>query len=401
MVLGSLLLIGLAVPVLPVTSYLGVLGLFAWPARSSHAERVESVLLPYFTFVVPAHNEAAGIERTISSLRGVEYPTNRYSILVVADNCADDTASLAERAGARVLVRNDTISRGKGFALKFAFDLLIAEGVTDGVVVVDADSDVSPNILFAFASSIAKGVQALQAHYGIRNATESWRTRLMHIAFILYHGVRSSARERLQLSTGLRGNGMCFTLDTLRQVPYCAFSLVEDVEYGVELGLHGVRVAYVGSATVLGEMVSGSAASESQRKRWEQGRGALVRRYAPQLLRRAIIGRDALLLDLAFDLLTPPLTRVLLFTVGGGAVALTAVVAGVAQPYALIPWAISAAGLASYLARGVQLSSQGPRVLLDLVHAPKYMLWKIGLAIGRRASSTNEWVRTRRKGEGA
>jgi len=61
----------------------------------------------------------------------------------------------------------------------------------------------------------------------------------MHIAFTLFHDVRSRARERLGASAGLRGNGMAFPLATLHEVPYDAFSLVEDVEYGIRLGLAG------------------------------------------------------------------------------------------------------------------------------------------------------------------
>jgi cellulose synthase/poly-beta-1,6-N-acetylglucosamine synthase-like glycosyltransferase len=289
--------------------------------------------------------------------------------------------------------------RGKGYALEHAFNSLLAEDTTDGVVVVDADTDVTSNILRAIAKRLTEGELAMQAHYGVRNVEDSWRTRLLDLAFTLYHGVRSSARERLNLSAGLRGNGMGFALETLRRVPHKSYSLVEDVEYGVQLGLHGIRVAYVGEAEVRGEMVAKSKGSESQRRRWEFGRYKLVREYVPLLLLRALKERNAVLLDLGLDLLTPPLANLFLYTAAGSSIAVLLGATRWCQPVALIPWGIAVAGISVYLGRGIQMSSQGPKALLSLLHAPKYAAWKIGLRLAGTSRQTREWVRTSRAGE--
>ena len=98
---------------------------------------------------------------------------------------------------------------------------------------MDADTLVSPNLLRAFAARLDAGAAAVQARYGVRNPDASWRTRLMAIAFALFHDLRSLGRERLGLSAGLRGNGMCFSTRLLREVPHQAFSVVEDLEYGL------------------------------------------------------------------------------------------------------------------------------------------------------------------------
>jgi len=402
----------LGLPAVIVTGYLGLLGLVAGPPRVKATKSIKVVPQPFLTIVVPAHNEADGIERTIESIKSVDYPRGRFSVLVVADNCSDDTKERAERAGARVLERQSLEQRGKGYALECAFETLISERDSDGFVVVDADTDVSPNILEAIAIRLHEGQGAVQAHYAVRNVDDSWRTRLMDVAFTLYHGVRSTARERLSLSAGLRGNGMAFSIDTLRRVPYRSYSLVEDVEYGIELGLNGIRVAYVGEAEVRGEMVAGGEASESQRRRWEQGRRGLILRYAPRLLTRALRERNAVLFDLALDILTPPLTTIVVFTGIGLTVTIGMVQTGVIRPWVVVSWIFSVAGLVTYLARGIHMSRQGIRVALDLVHIPKYILWKIGLDLvhipkyilwkmglrDRRAQKrSDEWVRTARK----
>jgi cellulose synthase/poly-beta-1,6-N-acetylglucosamine synthase-like glycosyltransferase len=389
----------LSLPALAVNGYLGFLGCLARQTPSKPTQPRLAAPRPHITFVVPAHNETHGIVRTLESLKNSDYPEDRFSVLVVADNCSDDTKERALAAGARVLERHNMIRRGKGYALEFAFETLLSEGLSDGLVVVDADTDVSSNLLNAVALRLQEGAAAMQAHYGVRNASDSWRTRLMDVAFTLYHGVRSTARERLSLSSGLRGNGMAFSIDTLRLVPYRSYSLVEDVEYGIELGLNGIRVVYIGEAEVRGEMVASKEASESQRLRWEQGRSAMVRRYVPQLLVKALREKNAMLLDLAFDLLTPPLTVVVLYTTLGTGLAIGTVCLGWTGSVVLIPWLVAMAGLAIYLAKGMQMSPQGIRTAYDLIHVPKYALWKVGLAFRRWKRPTESWVRTSRKDE--
>jgi cellulose synthase/poly-beta-1,6-N-acetylglucosamine synthase-like glycosyltransferase len=201
------------------------------------------------------------------------------------------------------------------------------------------------------------------------------------------------------VSVGLRGNGMVFTLSTLKHVPYRAYSLVEDVEYGIELALQGIRVAYVGDAKVLGEMVADAGGSESQRRRWEQGRRQLLRQYLPRLLKRGIVERNLVLLDLAFDILVPPLATIALYTLGGTAGTLAFVIAGATGPTALVPWLASITGLSVYVIRGVMLSERKGQVLLDLCHVPQYVLWKLALPLRKKKSSRGEWIRTVRNDE--
>src|SRR6202042_114562 len=195
----------------------------------------------------------------------------------------------------------DAELRGKGYALAHAFQACLAdEGrKTDAVVVVDADTVVSHNLLRSFDERLQAGARAVQADYAVRNPDDGWRTRLMAIAFGMFHVVRSTGRERFGVSCGLRGNGMCFTTELLGQVPHQAFSVVEDVEYGIRLGENGHRVHYAGEAHVYGEMVTSEKASRSQRSRWEGGRLEMAKKHALPLLRRAFQERNPMLADLA------------------------------------------------------------------------------------------------------
>lgn len=386
----EVLLTTAALPAAVASSYLAALACLA-----RRRQPVAGMATHHFDVIVPAHNEVETIETTLESLRQLDYPSEKYRVLVIADNCTDATAERAAAAGACVLVRNDNLHRGKGYALVAAYDASARDGLADAVVVIDADTLVSPNLLRAFSARLAQGEVALQAEYGVRNPDASWRTRLMVLAFTLFHTVRSLARERLRLSSGLRGNGMCFRTTLLRRVPPAAFSIVEDVEYGIKLGLAGVRVAYVDEACVLGDMPTSGRDARSQRARWEGGRWLLMREHATALLRAVIARRDPMLLDLAADLFVPPLTTLAMLDALGCVTSIALYRQGLTGPVAPILWVVSLAGTAAYIARGMALAGGGWRLASALAAAPLYALWKLTL-ITWPGTSRSAWIRTRR-----
>ena len=380
-----------ALPILAATLYLAALAVLSRrkPAPVRPAAGV------FFDIIVPAHDEEAGIAATVASLRGVDYPADRFRVLVVADNCHDRTAEVAAAAGAQVLVRTDPDNRGKGYALAHAFGQSLRDGRADAVVVVDADTVVSPNLLSAFAARFAAGASVVQGDYGVQNMRASWRTRIMTIALAAFHGVRSAGREQLGLSCGLRGNGMGFSTALLRQHPPSAFSIVEDLEYGIQLGYAGLRVVYVHDAHVWGQMAVGEQASRSQRRRWERGRKALVREHVSRLIAEAWRRRDARLIDLAMDLIVPPLGQLVVMTVAGLALSLGAVLFGaVVAPWL---WAAAALAIVAYVGQAVVLSGTGLAGVVDLAWAPVYIVWKLTLRLSDRGRTPEEWVRTTRE----
>jgi cellulose synthase/poly-beta-1,6-N-acetylglucosamine synthase-like glycosyltransferase len=386
-----LLLLALALPATLSVLYLLLLTLLSRaPEQPAPAPRGLR-----FDIVVPAHDEASAIAAVVRNLLQMDWPAGAFRVLVVADNCSDATATQARTAGAEVLERCDPNHRGKGYALAAGFQASRAYGWAQAVVVVDADTEVSANLLQAFAARIALGATAMQAHYGVRNAMDSWRTRLLTIAMSAFHRVRSRAREHLGLSCGIRGNGWCITHQQLLSTPYRAFSLTEDLEFGIDLGLRGQRVHYTDEAEVVATMVSGEQAASTQRQRWESGRWRLIRLQLWPLLQAAFGRGSAVCADLALDLLVPPLAYVALD------IALLVLLAGLAclwQP-AMQAWLWlgigCALGLLLHVLRGWQLSGTGTRGLLGLLSAPFYVLWKVLLML--RTRSPTEWVRTGRE----
>jgi hypothetical protein len=190
---------------------------------------------------------------------------------------------------------------------------------------------------------------------------------------------------------------MCLSVKVLREVPHQAFSLVEDLEYGLRLGLAGHRVHFAPDGQVRSVMVTEGGASGSQRQRWEGGRREMARRHGLPMVWRGLTTPDRILLDLGLDLLVPPLATLgAVAAVGAVASAALSDLAGhpVGAPWA---WGASLAALATYVARGWWVSGTGLPGLGALLYAPLYVLWKLQLALRRPGKGRSEWVRTTRE----
>ena len=360
--------------------------------------------------IVPAHDEELVLAATLDSLRAQNYPPDCVEIVVVADNCTDATAALARDGGATVLERFHATERGKGYALNHAVAHLLAQPCPPhACVIVDADTQAAPDFLSRLAARVAAGTDprgfgAWQGRYGVLNADDGWRAALMAGAFDLVNHVKPLGREALGLSAGLKGNGMAFTAALAAALPWPGGSLTEDLDYGLELARRfGLRVAYVPEAAVRAQMPAGSDGAASQRARWERGRLGLIRDRALPLLGEGLRRRSLLLVDMAWDLLTPPLAELTALVLAFFALTLFGLRAHLLPHPAL--WLAASAfcvlGLSVYVLGGLRVSEAPPAAYAALARAPVYAAWKFTLllshalrGLGRR--QPEEWVRTAR-----
>lgn len=378
--------------------YLAVLSLLAYAFKERPVSTPRKLLR--FAFVCPAHNEQLVIERTIWSLRNVDYPPDLRDIFVVADNCTDATAARALTAGATVLERDDHAHRGKGYALQFGFRAAMAwHPPFDAFIVVDADSSVSPNFLRVLNAYLQEGAKAIQVADIVEQKPGSWSVEATRIALLLNNVARPLGRKRIGCSAGLRGNGMCFARNILQHVEWNSFSLTEDLEYGLKLILKGIPVVFAPEAAVYAIMPQQAANAESQRARWEMGRFPVLRRYAPQLLRTFLHTGSVSVLDTLVDLITPAFVNMmaLVFAVMGLRVTL---ILFFGEPMSPILWAWAGLAMAGivHVCFGLLAVNQGKLILAGAAGFPRYVLWKLKLYSGLLFQGlTREWVRTTRE----
>ncbi len=370
------------------------------------------------TVVIPAHNEEDVILATLHSLAMVQPP---LPVVVIADNCTDTTAQLARDAGAAVIERHNSNERGKGFALAYAFELLmnpsrsgddIPGSGADAYIVVDADTQVQPDFATRLLAELPDDPSipaAVQGRYGVMNGGDGWRAALMSAAFDLVNHIRLLAIDHAGGCLGLKGNGMAFTRGCLSQYPMTGRSVTEDLDYAMDLMQNGgIRVQYAPHAFVCAQMPVTGEQARSQRQRWEGGRYRVVRSRAPQLLRAVIKTGDIRFIGAMFELLQPPLAEQVAGSIGICSLALICAMLG--SPFAglaLIAAGFSIVSIILYVFIGLGLAGAKKETFKALAFAPIYIVWKlvlyaVGIVSGRSTAKADtggadaEWVRTSR-----
>lgn len=349
-----------------------------------------------FLILVPAHNEAECLHPTLQSLRNLDYPKHLFQVAVIADNCTDGTAAVAEAEGCEVWQRSDPARRGKGYALGWA--LARAEvGSWDAVVIIDADTRSSSNLLRVFAREIQSESVPVQARVDFEFPPDSpaWlsltsratqRAELRHVL---------APRSCLRLYQGLQGTGFCVPTSVLRLVPWSAYSICEDLEYGFQLASRGVAARFVEDAFVTSQMTGRLKYASQQRERWARGTYSLLLKLIPLQILGFVVRRDWKSLESCFYLATRSRLPLAVLTLIAG---LGLLILG--REAGLLLWIVFALVLALEatfvlaIISGLRPEFGRRRLLISLL---RYSIWIFRQHLGAMLSLENtRWIRTER-----
>ncbi|WP_428389404.1 glycosyltransferase family 2 protein [Mucisphaera sp.] len=344
--------------------------------------------------LVPAHDEAGGIADTVRSLREQLRAVDR--LMVIADNCTDDTAALAREAGAEVIERQHASERGKGYALAFGIERL-AERPPDILIVVDADCEVVSGALRTIARQAEVTSCPAQAVYLMDPSHRAGlKTRISVLAFLFKNLVRARGLARLGLPTQLTGTGMAFPWAVVKLVPWASGDLVEDMELGLNLAGQGHAPMLCEAALVTSPAAGSDDAGATQRTRWEHGHLNTLLKRAPGLIVRGLLSGRPSLVVMGIDLAVPPLAMLCMGWVA-------------ALLLSLLVWAITGEGesastlllvwgflLGLTVVVAVIRDGAGRVRLMDLLAVPGYVLWKIPVYVKYVVARQTAWVRTER-----
>lgn len=352
---------------------------------------------PPVAVLVPAHNEARAIAATLQAIRPQLRPFDR--LLVVADNCSDDTQAAAEAAGAEVIAREDVRQRGKGFALDFGVRHL-AQRAPDVLIIVDADCVVEAGAIDQLASLCAATRRPIQGRYLMRLPPGAGALRrIAQFAWRVRNEVRPRGLLRIGLPCQLMGSGMAFPWQAVVDGRLASGHLVEDLKLGLELAEAGSAPLFCPTAGVSSVFPASAAGVEGQRRRWEHGHLSVLLSHGPRLLVRALARADAGAFALSLDLLVPPVALLALLV---GAVWLLDLVSssvlGSSLPFicgSVTLGVLLASVLLAWLRFGREIVSLGTLLL-----AGAYVFGKLPLYARFIASRQVDWVRSRREGEG-
>ena len=343
--------------------------------------------------LIPAHNESLGISKTILSI----LPQLKKSdqLIVIADNCTDDTATIAKKLGATAVVRTNDAQRGKGFALDFGLQTLRCDP-PQIVIIIDADCTISENLISQLVCACQFYQTPIQAlDLMVSPSLASLKTKIAEFAWLVKNKVRPLGFKTLGLPCHLMGTGMAFLWADIANMPLANGHIAEDMVLGVNLCRANKPAMFLPEVSVTSEFTSSSTTETTQRTRWEHGHLSVILSEAPGLFLDAIKTRNLQMLGLAVDLIVPPLAILSLLS------ALMFTVTLLIHQFLPFKWLLLYATLIlTILTISILIAWAffGRHIisLKQLCYAPIYALNKIPLYIKFIFNRQVEWVRSKR-----
>lgn len=344
--------------------------------------------------LIPAHNESAGIEHTLASI--ISQATAKTRIIVVADNCSDNTAELSRLAGVEAIERFDNEKRGKGYALDFGLQYL-KQSPPDIVMVFDADCEIDTGTIDALANAVVLRQSAIQALYLIQsNPNGDIKSKIAEFAYVVKSWTRPLGFHRLGLPMQLMGSGMAFPWSQIEDANLVHGSIVEDMKLGIDLSIAHRSPRFCPEAYVTSLFPEYGAGTESQRKRWEHGHIGMIVKEGLPLLLKGIKSWNLSIIAMALDLIVPPLA--LLFLLSALFAFLSAMAWWITGDER--PWSLGVGLFVMFTVFVLIAWFKHGRNILPLMslftYAPVYALSKIKLYLNFFKSRQMEWVKSRK-----
>lgn len=264
-----------------------------WPSRKLIPG---NIILGRWVALVPAHNEDNVISNTVKCLLKEWKGYLPLRVIVIADNCTDNTFELAKMAGAEVWERKG--KPGKQNTLKWAFEKLKKEEDEDTVVtVIDADNVVEEGYFENLGAGLIKS-DVVQSYIKTMNLRDNIQTMWYGVNYAYMMRFIYLGRQRLGRSAVLGGTGWAMRIKVLNGCPWYVESLTDDLEYSILLRLAGYRVKYVSQAVIQDEKPILFLSGIRQRLRWMRGQWQCFIKYFFRLL--LIDGEMAIYVALPF-----------------------------------------------------------------------------------------------------
>ena len=271
-----------------------------------------------FAAVIAARNEELVIGHLVESIKRQDYPPQLIDVIVVADNCEDRTAEVAEKAGALVYKRFNKVGVGKGYVLKFIFEKIREErDIYDAYCIFDADNVVDRNFFKEMNRTLCAGYSIAQGYRDMKNPADTWVSGCHSLFYWMENRFLNYSRGVLGLSATLNGTGFMVTSDLIKETGFPIKTMTEDLEYTMISVLAGYKVGWVPEAIVYDEQPLTFGQSMQQRIRWTNGLMQCVGRYTLPFFKSMLVRPSWVTLDMFMFLAAQP---ILFASIGSGLV---------------------------------------------------------------------------------
>lgn len=238
---------------------------------------------PTITVMVPAHNEELVIAATAENILRLNYPKEKVQLIVIADNCSDDTAGKLKALKSKEAFRDRdfmiferTGTGGKSGALNDALQYAKHEWIC----IFDADAAPERNALFFLVEKAMEDPENYGAVFGrnkARNRGQNLLSKCINLELVtaqrIYH---TGLWELFKLGT-IPGTNFIVKTDLIRDIGgWDTEAITEDTAISFEILTRGQLIALAPQAEAYQQEPEQLGVYLKQRERWAKGNFSVV-----------------------------------------------------------------------------------------------------------------------------
>ena len=272
-----------------------------------------------YAVLISARNEENVISTLVDSIHRQSYPHELIDVYVIADNCTDKTAEMAQNAGAIVFVRNDMDNVGKGYALDYALHRIFkekGEDFYDGFMVFDADNILDTDYIKSMNQTFSDGHRIITSYRNSTNYGTNWISAGYALWYIRESKFLNYSRMLLHTGCAISGTGFLVHKDVIKRIGgWKFFLLTEDIEFSIANAMAGEKIAYCKDAILYDEQPVTFKQSWTQRLRWARGFLQVFGKYGTKLIKSIFTKKSTTCYDMAMTILPMIFMTLFIFVV--------------------------------------------------------------------------------------
>lgn len=250
--------------------------------------------LPFVTIMVPAHNEGVVISKTVESLLALDYPHDRYEIIVINDNSSDNSALLLGNIQSRypnrnlLIISTDAITGGKGKSN--ALNIGFARSKGELIAIYDADNTPEKMALRYLVAEIMNdsSLGAVIGKFRTRNRDASLLTRFINIETLSFQWMAQAGRWKLFKLCTIPGTNFIMRRSIVESIGgWDVKAIAEDTEISFRIYMMGYRIKFQPKSVTWEQEPQTLKVWFKQRTRWAKGNIYVIVKNIPLLFNKS------------------------------------------------------------------------------------------------------------------
>lgn len=250
--------------------------------------------VPFVTLMVPAHNEGKVITQTVEALLALDYPHDRYEIIVINDNSSDNSSELLAKLQAKhkgrnlIVINTDSVTGGKGKSN--ALNIGFKQSRGEYIAIYDADNTPEKTALRYLVAEITHDptLGAVIGKFRTRNRNASLLTRFINIETLSFQWMAQAGRWKLFKLCTIPGTNFIMRREIIEHIGgWDVKAIAEDTEISFRIYLMGYRIKFQPKSVTWEQEPQTLRVWFKQRTRWAKGNIYVIVKNLPLLFDRS------------------------------------------------------------------------------------------------------------------